>query len=348
MTAMMTRVEDILGTDPVGSDDGEAIGRSRAGRTIRAFVVGEGPRRISLLAGCHADEPVGPRLLRHLAAYLGALNPDAELIRRYRWWIIPHLNPDGELCNRAWYSDGDAGYDLGRYLAQVVREAPGDDIEFGFPRDADDTQARPENLAASAWWHSAGAPFALHVTLHGMGFAAGPWYLVEPSWRDRIGSLEAVCRGQVAELGYRLHDVERNGEKGFVRLSRGFCTRPDSGAMRRYFLDRDDPDTAALFRPSSMETMRSLGGDPLTLVSEMPLFILPGVGEDLGPPDPVAVRWRHRIEEWRAAARGGGEAARAEVAAAAAGSGLTAMPVADQMALQWGLIVGGLSAVAER
>ena len=52
----------------------------------------------------------------------------------------------------------------------------GDDIEFGFPRDVDDDGARPENRAAYDWWRSAGGPFAVHVTLHGMGIAAGPWY----------------------------------------------------------------------------------------------------------------------------------------------------------------------------
>ena len=48
--------------------------------------------------------------------------------------------------------------------------------------------------------------------------------------------------------------------------------------MAAYFEDRADDDTAAKFRPSSMETIRSFGGDPLTLVSEVPLFVLPGVG----------------------------------------------------------------------
>ena len=52
--------------------------------------------------------------------------------------------------------------------------------------------------------------------------------------------------------------------------------------MSEYFMAAGDPVTASLFRPSSMETVRSLGGDPLTLVSEMPLFITPGVGEVLG------------------------------------------------------------------
>ena len=61
----------------------------------------------------------------------------------------------------------------------------------------------------------------------------------------------------------------------------------------------NDPATAALFRPSSMEHVRALGGDPLTLVSEMPLFITPGVGDEIGPPDPKALEWKKKIDAWR-------------------------------------------------
>ena len=58
-----------------------------------------------------------------------------------------------------------------------------------------------------------------------------------------------------------------------MRLAPGFSTRPDSRAMAAHFRAQGDEATAALFRPSSMEAIRALGGDALTLVSEMPLFV---------------------------------------------------------------------------
>jgi len=78
------------------------------------------------------------------------------------------------------------------------------------------------------------------------------------------------------------------------------------------------------------------------MVSEMPLFLLPGVGETLGPPDPVAVEWRERIGQWRTSARGG--AAAAVINAEAHQAGLRPMPIRDQMTLQWMMIRGGLTA----
>jgi hypothetical protein len=296
---------------------------------------------------------VGPRLLRRLAGYLSSLPREDPLVAEHEWWILPHINPDGEARNRPWSEPGATSYDLPNYLANVVREPPGDDIEFGFPLDVEDTGARPENRCAYDWWASASGAFDLHVSLHGMGFAAGPWFLLDRAWAIRCSQLMRECAHQTEALGYRLHDVERRGEKGFERIERGFCTRPDSASMRTFFEERGDHETARLFRPSSMETIRAfgeaLGGDPLTLVSEMPLFLIPGVGERLGPPDPVADRWKERIEGWRRmladAAEGERAVTEARVREEAEEEGLRPMPVRDQQALQWTFITAGLGQI---
>ncbi|MFQ5679001.1 MAG: M14 family zinc carboxypeptidase [Gemmatimonadota bacterium] len=341
--------ELLLAGPRAASAGGVEIGRSVEGRPVRAFRFGTGARRISLLGGCHADEPVGPRLLRHLCGHLERLPPGDPLLTEWEWWVLPHINPDGEARNRAWYSEEEEAYDLAAYLAHAVREPPGQDIEFGFPRGPGDERARPENRAAYEWWRGSAGPFVLHASLHGMAVAGGAWFLIEPAWVERCGHLKARCAARATELGYPLHDVERGGEKGFFRLERGFCTRPDSRLMRRYFEERGEEETARRFRPSSMETIRGLGGDPLTLVSEMPLFLAPRVGETPGPPDPVAEVWRRRVEEWRellrsAPDRGQGESA-VQVRAAAREKGLRPMPAGDQMELQWTLIVAGLEQV---
>jgi hypothetical protein len=174
-----------------------------------------------------------------------------------------------------------------------------------------------------------------------MAFAPGPWFLIEAGWVDRTAAMRDRLRQRVREMGYRLSDPDRGGEKGFTRIDEGFTTRPDSGAMRRHFLDRGDPQTAALFRPSSMEHVRSLGGDPFTFVSEMPLFLLPRAPIDF--PDPTAgTEGRVAFHRWLAdliADRSGVDAARAAVR-----HGIRPMPIRDQARLQLGLVDAALAA----
>lgn len=331
----MLPIEDILSA-PFSSPPppGRPIGNSREGREITGYVLGRGDRHVSVIGGCHADEPVGPAMLRRLVAFLSSRPADDPLLSRFTWYVVPHVNPDGEARNAVW-SDvtlatvdhlgaEDRAYDLALYLRHVVREKPGDDVEFGFPRSADDLGARPENRAVAAFL-AGGAPFVFHGSFHGMGFASGPWFLLDEAWIDRTADLREALRRSVALMGYRPFDVDRGGEKGFRRIDEGFTTRPNSVAMRAWFESRGDSAMAALFRPSSMEYVRSLGGDPLTIVSEMPLFLRPLEEGETGRPDDP--RFRAFLD--RVAGR-----SPEEVRDEAERSGVRGMPLRDQMRLQ--------------
>lgn len=315
------------------------LGASREGRDLRGYTVGRGPRHVSLIAGCHADEPVGPAMLDRLVSWLASLPADSALLGDFSFRIVPHVNPDGEARNAAWAGERAARaapgtYDLGAYLQGAVREPPGDDVEFGFPKSPEDTGARPENRAVAAFL-AADGPYVLHASFHGMAFAAGPWFLMEAGWAERSGTMRQRLREEVGRLGYETHDVDRGGEKGFTRIDEGFTTRPDSRAMIEYFRALGDETMAALFRPSSMEYVCSLGGDPLTLVSEMPLFLLPRhhfQGPGLVRPEAV-FELRHLAGDAPA------------LAAAAARHGVRPMPILDQMALQLSFLDEGLSEV---
>jgi hypothetical protein len=98
---LLDLADAILNAAPVARDAGDEIGRSRQGRPVRGFRFGHGPRRVSLLAGCHADEPVGPRLLRRLVGFLGRLPVDDPLLTECEWWVMPHINPDGARRNHS-------------------------------------------------------------------------------------------------------------------------------------------------------------------------------------------------------------------------------------------------------
>ena len=334
----------------------ESIGTSREGRPIGAYSLGNGPSTISLIAGCHADEPVGPDMLRRLVRFLSAQEQDHPRLTEYTWRIVPHVNPDGEYRNAIW-SDrtlatpdylgaADSAYDPVLYVLHVVRELPGDDIEFGFPRDSDDRHARPENRAVADFL-SASQGIDLHASFHGMGFAPGPWFLIEPSWIDRTPAMRKALRRRVREMGYPLFDIDRNGEKGFCRIDEGFSTRPDSRAMAAHFLALDEAEIAARFRPSSMELARRLGDDPLTLVSEMPLFLLPPTSDDPDAPGfKAGTAGKRQLHDRlrQLAVELPGDEARDEMKRL----GVRSMPIRDQMRLQLAFLSRALDCISVR
>ena len=241
------------------------LGESEQGRTVDGFILGTGDTIVSLIAGNHADEPVGPETLRTLVAGLLEHREDAEaLLDAVTFYIVPHTNPDGEARNRPWI---EAWPDLKAYARHVDRELPGRDLEFGFPN------MRPENqhVAEFLRWH---APIDLHASLHGMAASEGAMLLINRPWTFRTEALQQGYREAAAEAGLRMHDHNRKGEKGFFWIDEGFQTTPRGEAMRTYFAAQGDEEMASRFHDSSMEMVMGWGEDPLCIVTELPLWVV--------------------------------------------------------------------------
>ena len=239
------------------------IGESREGRPLYGFEFGVGERAVSIIAGCHADEPIGPMTAQILYHHLRDHFP--KLLQSFRFRVIPDMNPDGAERNRTWFAQT---LSLDQYLNHVLRELPGDDIEFGFGSDGDE---RPECQAMQSFLGDHGS-YAAHFSLHGLAVAEGAWCLICKEWRMKAtGYMEAFAQ-LCQSLDFPQHDIDRKGDKGFERIGKGYTTTPHSQPMKQFFLDQHDPETAAKFKPTSMQYIQSLGGDPLCIVSELPLF----------------------------------------------------------------------------
>lgn len=271
------------------------IGRSREGRALHGVKLGHGPLRVSVTAGAHADEPAGPMAAIGLIEQLAGVE-GRELAALATWFVCPHVNPDGGVRNAPWYREA---VTLENYALCAIRELPGEDVEFCYPGPGD-WQPRPENEAVAAFLRGHG-PFDLHASLHGMAFAEGAWWLIGKEWAAKVGPLREALVQLAEESHLGLHDMERHGEKGFTRIARGFCTTPTSTAMREFFLAQGDDAMARRFLPSSMEFVQGLGGDPLLMVTEMPIFRLTRGGTRSDPPaeDAPFRRFRPRFEEAR-------------------------------------------------
>jgi hypothetical protein len=253
-------------------------GESEEGRPLMLWRWGRGPIKVSLLAGCHSDEPLGPHVLRRWLKRCTRGAGDVEsLLETFSFYICPHINPDGENKNLSWvkkYPDFDA------YVEHAFREKPGRDLEFGFP------EMRKENVFWAQAMEKEG-PFDLHLSLHGMGYSEGYLLLIERHVQERCVELQESFSRMAKGFGVGLHDHDRKGDKGFLYFGAGFSSTPEGKAMKGHFLKIGDELTASKFHLSSMEWMRSLGGDPVCLVSELPLFYIRKGPEQSDPGTPT-------------------------------------------------------------
>lgn len=307
------------------------LGPSQEGVPIYGVEMGHGSRTVSLIAGNHADEPVGPETLRSFIlnglAHRDKMGPWFE---RFQFVVVPHTNPDGEARNRAWIADWP---DVTSYLRHAVREKPGRDLEYGFP------DMRPENRHVSSFLREHG-PYDLHASLHGMSAGEGALLLINRAWTFRTQSLRDDFVDAAEAHGLPMHDHNRKGEKGFFWIEPGFQTTPRGDAMRTFFHAKGDPDMASKFYDSSMEFVASLGGDPLSIVTEIPLFLVDGADSNTHQPQRY-LELKRRLSEIRARLEQG-----EEVDALLAPFNLEPIPLADAMQLQFRAVELGLRTVS--
>jgi hypothetical protein len=167
-------------------------------------------------------------------------------------------------------------------------------MEFGFSLEPRDPHLRPENRAVAEFLKPHG-PFSFHASLHGMAVSEGAWFLIN---REKIEATAALRRDLArfcASHLVPLHDWDRHGEKGFSRIEKGFSTTPTSAAMKAHFVAVRESATAARFHPSSMELVASLGGDPLRMVSEIPLYLVKPSSAHADPPGKNFIEVRERL-----------------------------------------------------
>jgi len=298
---------------------------------LYGVALGTGSTTVSLIAGNHADEPVGPETLRSFVLNgLAHRNEMESWFRRVQFIVVPHTNPDGEARNRGWIEQWP---DPEAYLQHAVREDPGRDLEYGFP------EMRPENEHVSAFLRDHG-PYDLHASLHGMSAGEGALLLINRPWTFRTQQLRDDFVEAAAAKGLPMHDHNRKGEKGFFWIEPGFQTTPRGDAMRTFFRARDEAAMARRFHDSSMEFVASLGGDPLSLVTEIPLFLIRGESPTPHRPDRY-LGLRERLPEIRARLERG-----EEVDELLAPFDLRPVPLAVAMHLQVRALELGLRAVA--
>ncbi|MFE1436780.1 MULTISPECIES: M14 family zinc carboxypeptidase [Streptomyces] len=164
-------------------------GTSRAGTPLWLLSVGHGSRHALVVAGPHANEPVGGATALRLAERLLAGPPPSEEEADITWNFLLCLDPDGARRNEGWLS---GPYTLGHYFRHFFR--PGFTEQPEWLPDGADRAALPETRTLLALQDEL-RPF-FHCSLHGVDVGGG---FVELT-RDLPGLAQRVAH-TAARLG---------------------------------------------------------------------------------------------------------------------------------------------------
>lgn len=144
-SAVLTRIAELAGRPETRS---LFLGRSAEGREIAALEIGSGTEEVLALGGQHPAEFGGTEAVMGIADWLLSRLPEAKAARaRYRFLLLPILNPDGNVAGRC------------------GRNARGEDLYRAFPDAA--SGAIPEAPEAAALWERVQAhPPAVTLNFH--------------------------------------------------------------------------------------------------------------------------------------------------------------------------------------
>lgn len=170
------------------------VGTSRAGHPLLLLSVGHGSRQVLVVAGPHANEPVGGATTLRLAERAVA-DPRLTEGADATWNLLLCVDPDGLRRNEGWLT---GPYTLGRYARNFFR--PGFLEQPEWLPDGPDRATLPETRTLLALQEEL-RPF-LQCSLHGVDVGGGFVELTDdlPGLAQRI-SHTAARLGVPRELG---------------------------------------------------------------------------------------------------------------------------------------------------
>ena len=286
-------------------------------------------------------------MLRRLVSFLAERPADDPLLAAATWSIVPHVNPDGEARNAAWSASTvpaidhlggeDRVYDLpALYASRPCASCRGTTWSSDSRAIRKTAEARPENRAVAAFL-AEGAPFHLHASFHGMGFATGPWFLIEEAWIDRTAALrDSMRRIRCGRWDTSSSTSTAAERKVFIASTRGSPPAPIRRSMVRWFEERERSRDGREV-PSQLDGVRPLAGRR-SLHHGLRDAALPAAAGSWGDGRPDDPHFRAFL------ARIAGKAPE-EVRAEMEKSGVRGMPIRDQMRLQLAFLNAALVAV---
>lgn len=243
--------------------------RSRSGRPLTAFAIGEGHEVIGVTAGAHADEPIGVLTQYYLIDNL--LNNDdlKDFLKRYTFLLHPLVDPDGYELNSVWFKNPLNYRDC--FLHNYRNNHFAEDCEHGIPFQEGQT-ARPEMLFVKENLDRYCGKINYYVTLHSTHVIPGACFVFDRDHND------VNLRNFIAKLckSYELPlmDYKMRGEDTVSYLGPGFLGAPEVAQLLNHY--KNQPEVSRHLKMSTYEYAKTHCGAESAFISELPLWINEG------------------------------------------------------------------------
>lgn len=240
--------------------------RSRQGKPLVAFVIGNGERVVGVTSGAHADEPIGVLTSYNLIQGLVEDERFAGLLKRYTFVCHPLVDPDGYELNSAWFSNPlkFSSYYLDNFRNNHIAE----DCEHGIPFQAGQA-ARPEMLFVKENLDKFRGRFEYYVTLHSSHILPGACFVFDRDHRDE--ELRAAITELCGAYQLPLMDYKIKGDETMAYLGPGFIGAPNvAQVLERY---KDQPEILAKVKMTTYEYAQVVCGAKSAFISELPIWV---------------------------------------------------------------------------
>lgn len=245
------------------------IGYSKAGKPIIMTSVGDGPAPLLLFAFPHPNEPVGAMLTYFL---LEELMKEDELRAGRTWHIIPCIDPDGASLNEGWFK---GPFSIRDYARHYFRTKGEDQVEWSFPIEYKTLKYEKYVPETKALMNAIAEIKPLFMySLHNSSFGGVYYYISKPL-------------KEVYEALYRIPE-ERDLPLSLGEPEMPYCQvySPAIFDMPRikdaydYYekIGVADPAKHIHGGASSRDFADGIS-EPLTLVTEVPLFLSPQIAD---------------------------------------------------------------------
>ncbi|GGP00945.1 M14 family zinc carboxypeptidase [Wenjunlia tyrosinilytica] len=226
------------------------VGTSRKGQPLLLLSVGRGRRDVLVVAGAHANEPVGGATVLRLAAWVTG---DEALRSDTAWHFLLCLDPDGARLNEAWVR---GPFTLGGYHRRFYRPPFAEQPEW-LPAGgaAALAQGLPETRALVSVIDEL-RPF-LQCSLHGADIGGGFVQLTRdiPGLAERVGEWAARLRVPL--------DVGSYDAFHWLEAGAGVYVMPPPGSYEPFSHLTDSAVASTWFHPHTYGTVTAVVEAPM-------------------------------------------------------------------------------------